>query len=74
MAKSPENLVIEHLRAIRGDLVGVKDDLRDIKARLGAIEHHQAGQMLDSVRQSSRLDDLAARLEKVERRLELRDS
>ena len=46
-----DNLIIEHLKALRNELRTAKNDiqsdLRDIKARLASLEHHQAGTYLD---------------------------
>jgi hypothetical protein len=36
--ESTENLVIEHLRAIRGDLAEFKADMIEIKTRIGHME------------------------------------
>jgi hypothetical protein len=36
--ESTENLVIEHLRAIRGDLPEFKADMIEIKTRIGHME------------------------------------
>jgi hypothetical protein len=32
------NLILEHLRAIRTDLAGLKEDLREIKSRMASLE------------------------------------
>lgn len=32
------NLSLEHLRAIRTDLAGLKEDLREIKGRMASLE------------------------------------
>jgi hypothetical protein len=40
MAEPTENLVLEHLRAVRADLSDLKNDMRDVKARLGSIENY----------------------------------
>ena len=61
-----ENLVIEHLRHIRTAVDGLRDDMRDVKSRLGTLETQYA--LL-----STRLDRLDARVERIERRLELVD-
>ena len=68
------DLILEHLRAIRSDIGSVKPNLQDIKARMASIESYQVAGHGDAVRQSSRLDEIEARIEQVERRLELRDS
>ncbi|MDS4022156.1 MAG: hypothetical protein RKR03_16900 [Candidatus Competibacter sp.] len=38
MADNVENLILEHLRAIRADIGGIKDDVREIKQRLTSLE------------------------------------
>jgi chromosome segregation ATPase len=77
MSEQTENLVLELLKTLRNKLrtakADIQADLRDIKARLASLEHHQAGHYLDVNRQSTRLDDLDRRVERIEQRLELRD-
>jgi hypothetical protein len=74
----PDNIVLEHLRHIRGVLDAVRDDMADLKSRMTTLEFsvgnlmsieasHYAGQ-------SGRLDRVDARLERIERRLELADA
>lgn len=43
MADNIENLILEHLRAIRSDIGGIKDDVREIKQRLTSLEAAIAG-------------------------------
>jgi hypothetical protein len=38
MTNDTENLILEHLRALRADIGTLKADTRDIKARLASIE------------------------------------
>ena len=38
MENNVESLVLEHLRALRGDMGLVKDDLATVKLRLGSVE------------------------------------
>jgi hypothetical protein len=37
MSENTENLVLELLRAMRGDIGLIKDDIREVKARLGEV-------------------------------------
>ena len=67
MTTEPTNLVIEHLRYIRGAVDSLRDDMREIKTRLGILESQYA-----SV--SSRIDRIDDRLERVERRLNLTET
>mgnify|MGYP001138616616 CR=1 FL=1 len=64
MAGEPENLVLEHLRAIRSAVDALREDNREIKTRLGILEQQYASL-------SSRMDRIEARLDRIERRLEL---
>ena len=59
-----ENIVLEHLRAIRTTQDRHSDDLREIKGRLGILEQQYA-----SV--SNRLDRVDDRISRIEKRPEL---
>ena len=75
---NPANVALDHLRAIRGDLGAMKDNLADVKQRLTmvdiqlgtavATEQSHYGQAM------LRLDRLDTRLERIERRLDLTDA
>jgi archaellum component FlaC len=62
-----ENLVLEHLRYMRTALDGVRDDIREIKGRLGTLESQYANI-------SNRMDRLDGRIERIERRLQLTEA
>jgi DNA-binding FrmR family transcriptional regulator len=62
-----ESIVIEHLRHIRGAVDGLRDDMREVKGRLGILENQYANL-------SNRLDRLDGRVERIERRLELTEA
>jgi predicted nuclease with TOPRIM domain len=68
MTENIDNLVLEQLRAIRADLRGLKDDMRDVKARLSSIETYNAALHGDQARSSVKFDDLAERVERLEAR------
>lgn len=59
-----ESLVLEHLQHIRGAVDALRDDMRDVKVRLGTLETQYASL-------SNRLDRLDGRVERIERRLDL---
>lgn len=48
MVDNVENLILEHLRAIRADIGGIKDDVREIKQRLTSLEAAVAGLRRDN--------------------------
>lgn len=62
-----DSLVLEHLRPIRGAIDNVRDDVREIKQRVGNLGHQYASM-------SNRLDRMDVRIERVERPLDLTDA
>ena len=64
---STDNVVLEHLRAIRGTVERLSEDMQEVKTRLGILENQYA-----SI--SSRLDRLDARVLRIEKRLDLVDA
>ena len=72
-----ENIVIEHPRAIRGDVGAMKDDLREVKTRLAHVEsgitslkRDSAHQYDESAAANARFDRITERIEKIDRRLD----
>ena len=76
-----DNLVIEHLCHIRARVDQIADDVTDLKLRMSGLEGAMGrvkrevayGDETDA-RQQITLDKLAARIDRIERRLELTDS
>lgn len=62
-----DNLVLELLRAIRGDIGDLKADTIEIKERLGMLEGGYASL-------SRRVDRMSGDIEHIKRRLELADA
>src|ERR1700677_2313680 len=66
MAETTDNLILEHLKALRADNAEVKSALRDIKGRLASIESYIATLHGDQARVGVTIDELAARIERLE--------
>ena len=47
MTDNVENLILEHLRAIRTDIGVIRDDITDMKLRVSSLEEHMAGMRCD---------------------------
>ena len=62
-----DNIVLEHLRYIGGTFDDMRDDIREIKQRVGNLENQYANM-------SNRLDRMDVRIERIERRLDLTDA
>jgi hypothetical protein len=78
MTDEVSNLIIEHLRALRAGQDCLQARIEELTARMGGVEVAVAGLRrdvahLDSdwAEQSVRADGLAARVDRIERRLEL---
>jgi septal ring factor EnvC (AmiA/AmiB activator) len=78
LTDNAENLILEHLRAMRGDLAGIKADLGELKLRVSSreermtlLERSIANLHGDIVIVHARLDRMDARIERIEKRLEL---
>jgi septal ring factor EnvC (AmiA/AmiB activator) len=80
MTDNVENLVLENLRAIRADIARVERKQDETITRLGRLELSVAGLRRDvahtdegAAEQSIRIDHLMERIDRIERRLELRE-
>lgn len=74
MTAEIENLVLEHLRAIRADVGDVKERLGHVELNLATLGQ-QVGALTTAVYSGkSEIETLRRRIERIERRLELADN
>ena len=73
MSEEMTNLVLEHLRHIRARVDEIDGDLKSLTNRFGVLEGHLAQTHVSEAGQNSEIDRIKMRLERIERRLELRD-
>ena len=74
MADEAENLVLQHLRAIRGENDKTHRLLFDLTLRVGSLEQKVAFIGTDIARIDTRLDGFEKRLDRIEKRLGLIDA
>ena len=74
MADDVSNLVLEWMRRLDRKVDEVKDEMRHMGQRLGSVERILSGQYVSEVDQNSEIDRLKARVERIEKRLELTES
>lgn len=78
MTNNTENLVLEHLKALRNELrdfrTKTEDEFQDLRLRFSEQEQNQANLYQSVVRQQVSLDQIKERLNRIERRLELHDN
>jgi hypothetical protein len=68
-----KDLVLEHLRAMRADLSTVKTTVEDIQHHVIQLRMADAKHSEDEAHMFRRLRDYDVRLERIEKRLDLRD-
>ena len=68
-----ENIVLEHLRHIRGTVDTIQSDVRHLNLRMGNLERQYGVVQISEAGQNSEIERLKERLDRVERRLDLRD-
>ena len=73
-----DNIILEHLKAIRAELAEIKADTSDIKLRLHSVDtsvielrRNNVHLFEDDARQQLSLDKLLERIQRIEKRLEL---
>lgn len=73
-----ENLLLEHLRGLRAGQVRLESEMREVSARLTRLEASTTAGRRDSaqnyeeiIRQQSSIDQIKARIDRIERRLEI---
>lgn len=73
MAEEADDLVLELLRAMRGDMSRIADDLKALRVEMQAGRHHVRGLELTPDVQFDSLAELRKHVDRIERRLELSD-
>ena len=73
MTGETDNLVLEHLRHIRGKVDQTASDVTDIKVQLAAMQQHMAGFHAVIASHSDELNQLRQRIDRIEKRLDLAD-
>ena len=78
MTDQIDNMILEHLKAIRSELAEIKADTSDIKLRLHSVDtsvielrRNDVHLFEDDARQQVSLDTLLERIQRLEKRLEL---
>jgi len=68
-----EHLLLEHLRAIRGDMARLADDMRTTRSEMTAMRQHVSGVLTLQEHDHADIAALKARLDRIEQRLDLVD-
>ena len=73
MTESVENLVLEQLRAIRGDITRLFEEMRGLRTEMMSVRHYVRGLELSQDVDHGDIASIKDRLDRIERRLELAD-
>ena len=68
-----ENLMLEHMRAIRGEMARMSNRMDTMTAEMTAVRHHIAGMSALQDHDHGDIAEIKTRLDRVEKRLELVD-
>ena len=73
MNEKVENLLLEHMRAIRSDISRLADDMRVTRSEMTSLRQPMAG--ISTLQDQDHVDiaSIKSRLERIERRLDLVD-
>lgn len=74
MSDEPDNLVLVYLRRIDGKVDRIAEDVRDLKIRMTSIERQIGELRVDIAGLAARQDRADDRLDRIERRVDLRDA
>ena len=67
----PDNLMLEHLRAIRAEMAKMGDWMHTMSVEMTAIRQHLAGVVTIQEHDHSDIASIKHRLDRIEKRLEL---
>lgn len=71
MNEKVENLILEHLRAMRADMGSLKDEMGGVRAEMLVMRQHMAGLLGSQVLHDGELAGIKIRLDRLEKRMEL---
>ncbi len=67
----PDNLVLEQLRVIRGDLSKLFNEMQTMRVEMTAMRQHMAGMLTIQEHDHVDIAGIKSRLDRIEKRLEL---
>jgi len=69
----PDSIVVEQLRAIRGDIGKLAGEMQTMRVELTAVRQHMAGMLTIQEHDHTDIAGINSRLNRIEKRLELAD-
>ena len=69
----PDNIILEHLRPIRGDISRMADGMHTMSAEMTAMRQHLSGVVTLQEHDHGDIASIKVRLDRIEKRLQLAD-
>ncbi|MGR3490681.1 MAG: hypothetical protein ACU0DW_01375 [Shimia sp.] len=66
-----QEFLLEHFRALRGDIAHLKDEMRFVRGDLNVLRQHVGGLVQSDLARDDRFVTIEERISRLERRLEL---
>lgn len=73
MTDETANLVLEHLRAIRSDIVKIQNDMQTVRVEMTALRQQVSALLTIQEHDHVEIASIKLRLDRIERRMELVD-
>ncbi|MEM6307096.1 MAG: hypothetical protein AAF701_03810 [Pseudomonadota bacterium] len=73
MTNETENLILEHLKRFQAQMTRFEDSLNTVRTDMRGLKQHMAAFMSSESSQDAEIAGIKIQLERIERRLELRD-
>ena len=71
MNEKVENLILEHLRALRADMSSIKEEMTGVRSEMGIVRQHMAGILGTQTLHDTEIASLKVRLDRIEKRLDM---
>ncbi len=68
-----EDLTLEILKRMQVDMSDMVQEIKQINTRLSSIDSHMTGFLIASTSQNEQISSIKARLDRIEKRLELHE-
>ena len=73
MTNETESLILEHLKRFQAQMTRFEDSLDTVRADMCGMKQHMAAFMSSEASQDAEIAGIKVQLERIERRLELRE-
>jgi len=74
MTENIENLILEHLRAIRTDIASLKDGQKELKAEILSVKKYLHNVQGDALRREQTIASIQVDIDRIKMRLDLSDA